>query len=471
MKSPRVAMIVDHPLRDLPGLVLVARRLAAEGATVFLVPMYAQDREVFTLNPDFVLLNYIRKNNEHFVEKLVSAGIAYGILDTEGGFYGDMRGYTGVLSYRHDLYSQVRCNLVWGKKMMDFWGKEFPHKHPLVLTGLPRFDFYTQNFSSLKFDFLQSKYRKNPLILVNTKVAVANPLFISVEKEIELYRNKLKMPEEKIQFYLEYGKYSIQDTVQLCRDLEKDFEQTTIVLRPHPHENHRTYEKLLAGSAVDVFREGTVTPWILQSSAVIHRHCTTAIEAALAGKVAVAPQWLRTSAEAPDAEAVSLKPKNRNELNEILRSVLAGEKPMVPDIKEKIEMIIETWLHKMDGQSHVRAASAVLQSLPKESKASSSRIKQLAFDTFSQRQDPAGKLYHLLNQASADRFPSLLWQVESLRLAKWKTSPKYFTPDQCKAWSLPLDHREKKSFAYCWAQEAKQYSWNYPGNSVMVTSS
>ena len=40
--KPHVCLIVDNPLRDLEGLVLLGRQLAAKGATVTLVPMYEQ---------------------------------------------------------------------------------------------------------------------------------------------------------------------------------------------------------------------------------------------------------------------------------------------------------------------------------------------------------------------------------------------------------------------------------------------
>lgn len=471
MKSPRIAMIVDHPLRDLPGLVLVGRALAQAGAQVFLVPMYSQDREVFTLKPDFVLLNYLRKNNEHFVEKLKVAGIPYGILDTEGGFYGDMRGYSTVLSQRHDLYSSVLCNLIWGQRMMDFWSKEYPAKHPLFLTGLPRFDFYAKNFRDLKFDFIPKKYHEKPMILINTKIALVNPLFISFEKELDLYRNKLGIPEDKIQFYIKYGRLAIEDTIRMSQELSSDFPQAQVVVRPHPHENHRTYEGPLAHVPhVSVFRDGNVTPWILQSSILIHRHCTTAIESALAGKTPIAPQWMNTSAEAPAAEAVSLKPQSRAEMNEMIQAGLSEKGlPTVAGIDEEIQKIVDMWLFKMDGQSHQRAADAVLETLPRNIQISDSKVRDFAFATFSTRTDAIGKAYHALNQASGATSPSLLWMLEGMRLSKWKKTQKHYTPEECAAWSSPLDQKENRAFHFSWAKDYDQYHWGYPGRSVMIT--
>ena len=60
--SPRICLVVDHPDRDLDGLVLLATRLAGLGAEAFLVPLYHL-YEIPFLAPDFVVLNYLRPSN------------------------------------------------------------------------------------------------------------------------------------------------------------------------------------------------------------------------------------------------------------------------------------------------------------------------------------------------------------------------------------------------------------------------
>jgi surface carbohydrate biosynthesis protein len=470
MKSPRIALIVDHPLRDLSGLVLLARQLALEGAQVFFVPMYCQDREIFTLQPDFVLLNYLRKNNEAFVSKLAEAGIQYGILDTEGGFYGDMRGYSEVLSYRSDLYQKIRCNLIWGERMMKFWQEDFPHAHRLILTGLPRFDFYSPRYRNLKLDFLSDNFKQKPMLLINTKVAIANPLFVSLEQEIDLYRHKLKMPEEKIQFYLKVGRESIADTIELTKQVAQSFPQSQVVLRPHPHENHKTYETALNGESanISVHREGSVTPWILQSSVILHRQCTTAIEAALAGKPALAPLWVRTSSFAPDAEEVSFLVKTPEEMNELIQTALStsGLSQTVKQ-KDSLEKIINTWLYKMDGQSHIRAAQAVLESIDPHQKINSARADDLIFKTFASRSGLKGQAYDLFNRLGQS-IPAILWKVESQRLKKWASTQKYFTPQDIRNWSDPLSTLEGGKFEISWAVEDAEYKAHYPGRAVKM---
>ena len=87
MGQPRVCLVVDNPLRDLDGIVLLGWTLAQKGAEVFLVPMYQQAFEVAALLPDLVLVNYLRPNNRRLVEAYSKGGILVGVLDTEGGVF------------------------------------------------------------------------------------------------------------------------------------------------------------------------------------------------------------------------------------------------------------------------------------------------------------------------------------------------------------------------------------------------
>ena len=51
---------------------------------VFIVPMNAQNSDALSLNPDVVLVNYIRENNLEILNLYKNRGIKVAILDTEG---------------------------------------------------------------------------------------------------------------------------------------------------------------------------------------------------------------------------------------------------------------------------------------------------------------------------------------------------------------------------------------------------
>jgi surface carbohydrate biosynthesis protein len=109
MKKPRIALIVDHPQRDLAGIVLTAVDLCQRGATCHLVSLNLKEREIWALAPDFVLLNFFRRNNESFARRLRSAGVGYGLLDTEGAVWADVGAYAENLWHDDDLMKGAAC--------------------------------------------------------------------------------------------------------------------------------------------------------------------------------------------------------------------------------------------------------------------------------------------------------------------------------------------------------------------------
>ena len=57
----RICLIIDNPLRDFDDYLVAY--LMVKNFEVFIVPMNAQNSDALSLNPDVVLVNYIRKNN------------------------------------------------------------------------------------------------------------------------------------------------------------------------------------------------------------------------------------------------------------------------------------------------------------------------------------------------------------------------------------------------------------------------
>ena len=63
-------------------------------------------------------------------------------------------------------------------------------------------------------------------------------------------------------------------------ELERSFPDHTIVVRPHPTENHDVYREIAARcQRVRVTNEGNVVPWLLCAKALVHNGCTTGVEA------------------------------------------------------------------------------------------------------------------------------------------------------------------------------------------------
>jgi hypothetical protein len=67
------------------------------------------------------------------------------------------------------------------------------------------------------------------------------------------------------------------------------FPEHSIIVRPHPSEDHVAWKEAATGHAnVRVISEKSVIPWLIASSVLIHNGCTTAVEAAVLGRPAIA---------------------------------------------------------------------------------------------------------------------------------------------------------------------------------------
>jgi surface carbohydrate biosynthesis protein len=471
MSTKKIAIIVDHPLRDLPACVLVGKALAEKGHEVFLVPMNWQAREIFALAPDFVLLNYIRKNNEEFVRGLVECGISYGILDTEGGFYGDLDKYGRVLSDDKLLNSKLLCHCVWGNKMYEYLEKKVGFsKEQLFLTGLPRFDFLHKSFKEMNCSLLPKEWQNDiPLILLNTKVAVSNPQFGTLKQEFALYK-KLGYPDSEIKRHYDLGKKSITDNCDLVKEIAKARPNVQIVIRPHPHERLQTYRDIIQNDFKNAFVEknGSVIPWIMRSSVLIHRQCTTAIEAVLAGIPALAPMWVSTAAEAPDAEEVSHKCHSKEEFNEFLELGLKNKLAPTPEILNHMQRIIDDWLYKVDGESYRRVSDVIESVLDRTTVVNKKKCTAKLFSTYENNKSLKGQVYNFFCKISEKSSShKLLWSIENARHQSWAKGGKFFDYNDLNHILGALEKIDQSSQKRVLATHDKEYFMdNYPGVSI-----
>lgn len=364
--APRVALLVDHPERDLPGLVLTAVELCRRGAVCHLVPANLGWKEVWSLAPDFTLFNYFRRSNEPLGRSLAEAGLAFGALDTEGGVWPDFQGYTELLWPNRELRQAAACLCIWGRRMADHLvGEGLFQARQVSVTGCPRFDFYHPAWQGVIDDPLASSGGAPPQILINTNFSTRNPRFATVEQKIETSVKNFGWSMERIRTLLDTEEQAIGDFIRLAGDLARAHPSCRILVRPHPFEDPAWYRRALGGIAnVVVDNDGPVQPALFGSVAVVQRSCTTGIEAGLARRPTFSPQWVPAPWLMPAAEAVSVPCDDIEQLTSHLSAVLAGEYLQEPRVAAAIEAVIGDWFCAADGRAYRRVADAILAALP-----------------------------------------------------------------------------------------------------------
>lgn len=162
----------------------------------------------------------------------------------------------------------------------------------VVPCGNPRLDLLRPGFREFfreAAEKIRSRYGR--IVLVNTNFHRFNH-FIGRGAYLRDLRERGSIPDAERERFFQgwidflgkmYGAFS-----RMLGALSRSLPDHTIVLRPHPSENHEAWRRDIAGlpgadadvrERIRVIHEGSVLPWILASDVVIHNSCATGIEA------------------------------------------------------------------------------------------------------------------------------------------------------------------------------------------------
>lgn len=359
----KVCLVVDNPLRDLDGLVLLGWHLAQKNVEVFLVSM-SHIYESYFIKPDLVLLNYVRPANKRIIEIFQRLGVKVGILDTEGGILKDADFFFGSISRHAD---RVNLYCLWGLKQHEALGKtNFLPEDSLKITGCPRYDFCSPPWENALPDIPVSHEK---MVLVNTNFPLIQPRFQSAEQEAEELVSAVGLEREYVSKLMASTRHACNEVVETIKHVALKFKEFTFIVRPHPFEDSAIYKNLFKSfSNVEVHQSGPVFPWIKRCLVLLHHNCSTAVEAVLMEKEPIHLGWLKFPLlEQPASVAVSQQPESLIELEDILTKVLRGQKLEVSEKKKAArKKIIRDWFYSNDGKNSDRVADAILDVINKD---------------------------------------------------------------------------------------------------------
>ncbi|HVX76407.1 MAG TPA: surface carbohydrate biosynthesis protein [Bradyrhizobium sp.] len=359
--KPHICLVVDNPLRDLEGLVLLGRELTTRGAAVTLVPMYEQGFDVPALRPDLVLLNYTRPNNADLIKLYKRAGILVGVLDTEGIAGKDPDQFAQIVK-TVGCTDLVDLYCVWGQAQYEaFLRHQTVPAGLLYATGCPRYDFCAQPWrAALPKPSVAPGY-----VLINTNFPVVNPRFSkSAADELEAMVQAGYLREFARQFVADAQRayHSVLDTsIKLARH----FRDAQFVLRPHPFENIGSYDAFAALPNAHVKQDGTSLEWIAGARLLIHQNCSTAIEAAMLKVEPLSIEWVNTAAlRLQAATGVSRGVASEEDLIELVHQGLEGRLATPDqDIEQFRQRVMVDLFTAVDGASSVRVADAIFETI------------------------------------------------------------------------------------------------------------
>lgn len=384
----KIALVVDNPYRDLPGIVLLARGLAARGATCFLIPYNLRETELLSLAPDFVLLNFVRSVNEHWIDQIAHLGITVGILDTEGSIFSPIPvealedlssadhirdkasktiiDYLITIARNPAVRQKIACYLAWSKDVADFLVQnELFTREQIKVTGAPRTDLLTPKYrpASKAMSEYAAGYH-SPVVLINASFPMANPAFLSLEQEVELMVKTFRYRRDYVEGFAKAQTVGLRGITRLANELARTFPEVTFILRPHPFEGMAAYRFTLDELPNLILRkQGTVEGWLLRADCLIQLGSSTAVEAAVLGVPSFTPKWLPLHAPVPVSTLASDDVASVDELKEKLRAVFAGQYQPSVSKREDISKAMRLAYGEIDGKAHERAVDAILETI------------------------------------------------------------------------------------------------------------
>jgi surface carbohydrate biosynthesis protein len=199
----------------------------------------------------------------------------------------------GILFFDRAEFLQRRVAPEAFRQVEEFYAwsplnKEFIEQAPCYTgapvhdTGNPRVDLTRRelrNFFAPQVDELRSKF--GDFILINTNFGKVNhflPQYVVTPGKDDPSLRGIKMTESISRSWA-YRRQLFEAFLDLIPKLAAEFPHQKIVIRPHPAENHATWQKFSQTYPnVHVLHEGSVYPWLMACAAMIHNGCTTGIE-------------------------------------------------------------------------------------------------------------------------------------------------------------------------------------------------
>lgn len=360
-RQPLAALVVDNPLRDLDGLVLLAATLARRGVRSALVPMYEQGFDIPALEPDVVVANYVRENNRDLLARYRALGSRIVILDSEGSAGRSAQDYSRLVS-RMEPGALVDDYCVWGRSRYEalLATGALPAQR-VHLTGCPRYDFCAPPWTAA----LPPTPVPAGFILVNTNFPLPNPRFAANAEEERRTLQRVWADESYVAAVYRDAQHAFDGMLRAIEALAQRFSAHPVVVRPHPFESVAPYEKLRHPGNLQVRQEGTSLQWIRAASMLVHQNCSTALEAAMLGREPLSLEWLSTEAlRLPGPSAVSHAMASQAELERAVEGLLAARAlPVGSELATARHAAIEEFFFANDGRAAERVADVVLAAL------------------------------------------------------------------------------------------------------------
>ena len=283
---------IENIIRELDGKLLVAILAASRGHQVILSDIESLEKGLKKkiLVPGIFHTKSLTPSEAKITrhQAIIENGSLISSMDEEGGLVEE--GYERESKFRFSEQSIEQASVIfgWGQDDTETLSRVYSkHSGKIYKTGSPRADLWRSSFSD--YWSISKSTPKRPFLLMISHMSHANYV-IPFYNIIADARKGGKFKRDPMWFSKKFGMaaehyLSTAAFIKAIEYFSKSNSDYDIVLRPHPNESIQSWEVFLKDIPnVHIIREGSVTPWVNRSFAVMHNGCTTGLEAVFSEK-------------------------------------------------------------------------------------------------------------------------------------------------------------------------------------------
>jgi len=357
MTKPRRRLTIPVEIfnREFDAKVLLSCFAAEQGFTIIIGEKREIQLNLAALPKSIYLPTNLHNRNSIVFRLLAQLGHVLVGVDEEAIVYCSPEVYVKE-KLGSTVFPQPKLFLAWGPENARIWKSQPDYNGmPIYLTGNPRVDLLRPElrpYWAKRVETIHEKFGK--IILINTNFGKLNHFRPNKGDEKKALDRATVSPSDVDEFDLGMARHRLtlfQHFQEMVGPVAAAFPTHTVLIRPHPSENHETWKQAANGYAnVHVHIEGHVIPWLLAADAVIHNSCTTGVEGYVLKRPVFSYQPIisdRFDKKFPNA--VSRRATSSRELIELVKTALSFDQAAMENGSEAKAWFIEQYLASLHG--------------------------------------------------------------------------------------------------------------------------
>ena len=319
---------VETKVRELDAKLLLALAAAEAGWKVLLGSQREIRRKLHKYPPGVYLDKSVTISKREWFKECKRMRHRIVVLDEEGLVYFDDEVFQ-YLRLDDEAVSLVDMMLLWGQRQHRSIVNTIGYPDcSLAVTGNPRIDVLREELRDIyAMSTRRIRSRFGRIILVNASFPLANH-YLGSEAMHAMYA-KYPINRKRPNFYTDWAKVhtaALDNFRRMIPILPAEFPDHSIILRPHPSENHNNWvEWTKTIPRTTMIAEGSVVEWMAAADVTIQFDCTSGIEAFAMGKSSIAfDDQIVKGYRQPLPNALSLESSTVSELLQCINNVVDG---------------------------------------------------------------------------------------------------------------------------------------------------